>query len=268
MSYDDFEFSRDSGTPIELYEFAQGTERWNYISGADNLIYTSQNYRPLPIQRDRIKQNTDVFKNGMKLSFPIGDPFASQFLGFAPEEITTVVIRRGHWGDPLGEFIVYWKGRILGATANENRIDLNCESIFTSIQRPGLRAKYEYSCRRTLYERGCNVNRESFGVLREIEASSGVVLQVFGLDLYPDGYFTGGMVVAESGTTRFITSHTAQDITLTRPIRSVAVGQDISVYPGCDHLRGTCLTKFNNLDNFGGFPFIPGRNPFDGASLF
>lgn len=269
MTYAAYETSRESGTPIELFEFVQGLQRWNYMSGANMIIFAGQPYSPMPTQRDRIKQNSDIFKNGMKLSFPRDDPFASQFLGFAPEEITTVTIRRGHAGDPAGEFIVYWKGRVLSASVSGNQIDINCESIFTSISRPGLRARFEYTCRRTLYAKGCNVNREAFLVAGAVlSLSGGIRVSVGSAGSKPDGYFTGGMLVAADGAARFITAHVGDMVTLTRPIPSLSGGQVAKLYPGCDHLRGTCETKFNNLDNFGGFPFIPGRNPFDGSSLF
>lgn len=269
MSYSDYENSRESGTPIELYEFVQGIQRWNYISGADLIVFGGQAYTPMPTQRDRIKQNSDIFKNGMKLSFPRDDPFASQFLGFAPEEITTVTIRRGHAGDPAEEFIVYWKGRILSASVSGNQIDLNCESIFTSISRPGLRARFEYSCRHTLYAKGCNVNREAFKVTGAVLSIDGSIrVSVGAAGTKPDGYFTGGILLAPDGSSRFITDHVGDLVTLTRPVVSLSGGQVVDLYPGCDHLRGTCLNKYNNLPNFGGFPFIPGRNPFDGSSLF
>lgn len=33
------------------------------------------------------------------------------------------------------------------------------------------------------------------------------------------------------------------------------------VYLGCDKIHTTCKDKFNNLNNFGGFPFMPAKNP-------
>lgn len=269
MTYNTYENSQESGTPIEIYEFVQGIQRWNYISGADLIVYLGQTYIPLPLQRDRVKQSGDIFKNGMKLTFPRDDQFASQFLGFSPEIPTSVTIRRGHFGDPDSEFIVYWKGRVISATASGNSIDIGCESIFTSLKRPGLRAKFEYTCRRTLYQKGCNVNRELYKLEGAVIGLSGTLnISVAGASLQPNGFYTGGILVAPDGSSRFITKHVGDVLTVSRPINSLAGGQAVSVYPGCDHLRETCLNKFNNLPNFGGFPFIPGKNPFNGSSLF
>lgn len=268
MSYNDFEQSLDIGKPIELYEFIQGLQRWNYISGANSIVRLGQVYTPMPVKRDRIKQTSDIFKDSLKLDFPRDDPFAGQFLGFAPEEVTTLTVLRGHYGDPDEEYIVYWKGRIVGAKAQQNTITVECESVFTSIRRPGLRARFEYGCRHPLYGRGCSVNREAYRVDTVVNAISGEVhITGTALPPLPDGYFTGGMLIAPNGAARFLTAHTGSTVTMNRPIRGLVGGQSVSLYPGCDHLRTTCKNKFNNLDNFGGFPFIPQRNPFDGSSI-
>lgn len=268
MSYQDFEPALELGTPVELYEFIQGAQRWFYISNTVPLVRLGQTYTPEPISRDRIKQTNDVFKDGLKLKFPRENVFASQFLGFAPEEITTVTILRGHYGDPDDEYIVYWKGRVVGAKAGGNEIEIECESVFTSIRRPGLRAKFEYGCRHTLYGRACSVNREAYRYDNTVNSIvGGVRVEVQGAGNFPAGYFTGGILIAPNGAERFIVDQDGDTITMNRPIRGFVGSVTVSLYPGCDHLRSTCQTKFNNLDNFGGFPWIPRRNPFDGSSI-
>lgn len=269
MTYAAIESSVQQGAPVELYEFTQGTQRWFYCSGADPVTRLSVVYAPSNIQRDRVKQSTDIFKNGIKLTFPRDNEFAKQFLGFAPEEVTTLTIYRGHYSDPDQQFVIYWKGRLLSAKATESKIELECEPIYTSIRRPGLRAKFEYGCRHVLYGRGCGVNRELYkheGTV--IGISGGLNVSVSGIvGVFPDGYFTGGIIFDEDGASRFIVAHVGAVLTMSRPLPSIVGASTARVYPGCDHLRTTCLTKFNNLDNFGGFPWVPSRNPFDGSSI-
>jgi hypothetical protein len=48
----------------------------------------------------------------------------------------------------------------------------------------------------------------------------------------------------------------------------IAVGQAVTLYPGCDHTTTTCDGKFSNLNNYGGFPHIPTKNPFGGSPIF
>ena len=266
--YSDYEESLSDGTPIELYEFVRGSEQWHYVSGANEVIRLGTTYIPFPIERDNIKQTSDIFKDSLSLTFPRGDVFASQYLGFAPEGVTTVTVFRGHHGDPDDEFVVYWKGRVIGAKASGNKIDIDCESVFTSIKRPGLRARFELGCRHTLYLGGCGVDREIYKLSGAISAiSDGVDITVSGVSGQPDGYYSGGMLIAPSGAARFISAHVGSVVTLIRPMPELEAGMMVSVYPGCDHLQSTCSSKFNNLDNFGGFPYIPTRNPFNGSSI-
>jgi hypothetical protein len=47
------------------------------------------------------------------------------------------------------------------------------------------------------------------------------------------------------------------------PYSGVAIGDGLKLTAGCDHVIQTCRTKFANEVNYGGFPWIPTRNPFD-----
>ena len=268
MTYTAYESSIDSGTPVELYEFIQGLNKWYFTSGADEFVSLGRTFVPAPIVRDRIKQGEDALKETLTLTFPRGDLFASQFLGFTPDLVTVVNVYRMHGEDPDKQLIQYWKGRVSGASASANTLKVECESVFTSVKRPGLRAKYEFTCRHTLYARGCNVNRELYlhtGSL--ISVSNGIVLTVSGAGSFPSGYFSGGMVITPDFGARFITAHASDNITVSRPFQSLSGGTTLNLYPGCDHLMETCRVKFNNLDNYGGFPWIPKDNPFAFKSI-
>jgi len=45
------------------------------------------------------------------------------------------------------------------------------------------------------------------------------------------------------------------------PFDDEVVGKQVIVYAGCDKTPQTCKNKFNNLQNFRGFPYIPVKNP-------
>jgi uncharacterized phage protein (TIGR02218 family) len=266
--HSEFSNTLDSSTPVELYAFAQGVNRYLYNSGIETFTRLGQDYLPSNIKRSNIRQTSNVFKNSVKFTFPRGNEFASQFIGFAPEELTSATVFQRDFNDPDEEYLTSWKGRVVGAETSENEIILECESIFTSVRRPGLREVFELTCRRTLYERGCNVNREAYkhtGAVLSIGSNS-VDITVNGASSQADGYYTGGIFIVD-GIMRYIVDHSSDVVTITRPIASLVGGVDVDIYPGCDGLTGTCNTKFSNLDNFGGFPYIPIRNPFNGSSI-
>jgi hypothetical protein len=47
-----------------------------------------------------------------------------------------------------------------------------------------------------------------------------------------------------------------------------SVGQELRLYPGCKRTGEWCNAFFNNVDNYGGFEFLPNRSPFSGESVF
>lgn len=65
---------------------------------------------------------------------------------------------------------------------------------------------------------------------------------------------------------RYISAHLGSTVTLSNQIPELTAGKQVEVYPGCDHTLATCRDKFGNHINFGGFPWIPGRNPFTSSS--
>jgi uncharacterized phage protein (TIGR02218 family) len=105
----------------------------------------------------------------------------------------------------------------------------------------------------------------------------------------PSGRFTGGRLVtvdgANAGHAVEIRQHRLEDglhrieLWLDAP-RSLAVGDAVSLAPGCDKSFATCRDRFGNSINFQGFPHIPGADflfqvagedgtqVFDGGSLF
>ena len=118
-----------------------------------------------------------------------------------------------------------------------------------------------------MYGVNCKASATSYEVTGNVSSVSadGLTIEV-PESSSSDGYFTGGIFTFGS-TSRFIINHTGINIVLSRPINGLITGDSCKIYPGCDHALATCKNKFNNLDNYGGFPWIPTRNPFDGSSI-
>jgi hypothetical protein len=81
----------------------------------------------------------------------------------------------------------------------------------------------------------------------------------------PDGYYSGGMIEIGS-VLKYIIASQGATLTLMQPlgVNIDSNGSAATLYPGCAHNLSDCQTKFNNLLNYGGFPWIPGdrNNPF------
>ncbi|WP_404405386.1 DUF2163 domain-containing protein [Pelagibacterium halotolerans] len=93
----------------------------------------------------------------------------------------------------------------------------------------------------------------------------GARITVSGLSGFADGWFAYGHVSwtsgARTGIEDGISVHSGAVITLDQTVAdSIAVGDALTVYAGCDKQFSTCKSKFNNAVNFQGFPHIPGND--------
>lgn len=80
----------------------------------------------------------------------------------------------------------------------------------------------------------------------------------------------GGAGANGSASLTFATSNDAINVGTIQAFgdtSEIHPGMIIAVYPGCQRTMVACET-FSNLDNYGGFPSMPGKSPFDGTPFF
>jgi len=196
---------------------------------------------------------------------------------------------------PVSEQRRVWSGRL----SNYNLSDRKLKLILSAVGDQSLRnvpgRKYSWACGHIWSAPiGCQVDRDLYYSQHFVEsADDGKVLLDTGNTLPQDGaplsafttmstddqYFVGGWVEAASDTgtsKRFIMAAGREDGTnqpwlqLSMPFFSTGFtfgnGNDtIKIYAGCNRSPEACRDKFNNLDNYGGFPHVPDWNPFLGA---
>lgn len=260
--------------PAELYKFVNDQTEWHFTSADKDVDYDGDTYLAVPMGREGVEVSEEIHQANLSITMPVSNAIAAMHLADQTDFQTTVTV----FVDNGNDVLVFWKGRIASVSANDDEATVECESIFTSLRRPGLRARYQRSCRHALYGSGCNLDPEDFGVAGIVDSIDDVLVQVSEAALSDDGHYLGGYLKAPDGTLRYIVDHVGDLLTLSRPIQSLidavaAEGSgdttDVTIYPGCDHTMQTCLDKFANLNNYGGFPWIPGEtnNPFTGKSI-
>lgn len=267
------EESLQDGYPRFLYVFTQGASTWKYTDATADYVsgpFGGTVYVAIPIAHTEIHASQEVSRATLSVTVPADCEVAQLFYGWMPEATVSLTIYRGHWSLGETDKQAQWKGRVTSARWQGDRVVLELESLFTSLQRNGCRARVQAMCRHALYETGCAVSRASHEVSASITAAAGLVLTVPEASGEADGWWTGGHLVLPDGSFRSISGHTGTAITLTRPSRYLADNAPphaITLYPGCDHSPQTCHDKFDNLRKYGGFPSLPGINPFNGISL-
>jgi uncharacterized phage protein (TIGR02218 family) len=285
MTYATIESSTAESRPYYLYQFVEGDQIWRFTSRATDWTSAASEgdaitWEAAAISHGDVVQTSEIERGRLELTWPLSHPFARRFLAPLGNTPVTLTIFRGH-EQVLGETVAHWKGRIVGAEVEGVRILLNCESVFSTLRRAGVRAKYQRLCRHALYGRGCGLDIGFYWQTGTVTAASGNALTIPEAAGQPDSWFRGG-VLRFGAQLGFITGHVGTTLTLSRPMPEVAAaltapevepetGSPLPVVadiaPGCDLRAATCAAKFGNLANFGGFPEIPGRNPFGGSSI-
>lgn len=265
MSYLSFETSAYSGQPAELYRFALGAQNWYYTSARETIEYLGSSYAPVVLSRSGFGQTKEFGKAPVTLNCARDFPVAALFLPGAPDGVVSLTIYRRHAADP--EFITYWKGRVVSASFSGAEVELSCEPLFTGLKRAGLRARYQINCRHVLYGVGCGLTAEAWRVSATLTGVTGAQLQSATFSAQADGWFKAGYVAFGQDIKRLIVAHTGNTVTLSAAIPGLIVGDAVWAYAGCDHAKATCDTKFANLLNYGGFPYIPKKNPFSGDAI-
>lgn len=259
-------------TQTELYRFTeQGTvEVWTYTSGDEEADYNGDTYVPTSIGRTEVESKNELARANIEVTVPLTNAAGIRWMQDNGENLVSLTIFER---DRLGTHSVVWKGRLVGVVPGMAEITMRFESIFTSLRRPGLRARYQRSCRHALYGRGCTLDAEDFATIGACTALDGAVATVTEAALQADGYYIGGMLRSPDGVLSYIVGHTGTFLTLQRISYSLVQAADggfpfdVTIYPGCSHDRATCLAKFDNLLNYGGFDFIPKVNPMGGSSI-
>jgi uncharacterized phage protein (TIGR02218 family) len=275
MTFATLEVSAEDGRPVELLMVSYLTNHWYYTTAEDAIVHDGNTYTPLPIKHDAIESTGDIARSNCTIHVPQDCPVGELFRVQPPSGVVSVTLFVKHVED--AEVKAVWKGRITNVEWSQPWLALQTESLFTSLKRVGLRRKYAVQCPLALYVTGhgqCNVSKAAFKVDYVVTSISGATVNCAAAVGAAVDHFAGGFVTwvhAEKGylEQRMVKSSDASgNLVLTSQPPGLVVGMTISTYPGCDHLPETCHSKFNNSLNYGGMPYIPTKNPFNGSTLY
>lgn len=270
MTYATVEASVQTGRPVELYEFLDGATAYRYTSADGDVVYGGNTYTAAPISRSSVEATSEVARLALNITCSRDLSILNLFSIMPPSEIISVTVRRLHAGD--GEAITLWMGRILDVALNPSSAEIHCESVYTSLKRVGLRRLYQKGCPHVLFEVECALNRATFAITRAVVAVTGTSITVSSLAGWGDGYLSGGYLEWESTAGYFerraVRSQVGDVVTIGFALPGLAATDTVTIYPGCDHTLATCIAKFSNGLNYGGMPYWPTKNPFDGTIIY
>lgn len=280
MSFELTEISRRRGEPVTLYLFIYGGEEgdspapklYAYTDSEQEIIEGGFTYTPKPIMRDAISSTGNLDKSALTVRMPRDIEFAEEFRVWPPTQPTTLIIRQGHLSDSDSpdEFLVCWSGTVLSVGREGDECVVTGEPISSSMRRTGLRRHYQLGCPHVLYSQGtgmCNASEAAATVSATVASMSGtsVTLNPGWNGAFTASKFTEGMVkwTNDDGQieVRKILSVSGNTLALSGLLRDLDVAATVSVILGCNHQMSDCADLHNNIQNHGGCPWIPVKNP-------
>ena len=247
---------------IELYAFHSASAAFHLTPHEFAVDLGGQRYLSTPIGRSALSLGAEATKTALQLRLPPDHALVSHLLASAlGGEVTAITLRlarqvQGSW-QITG---TRWLGRVLGVEIADDAAQVACESAQVSLKRVGLRRLYSRQCTHVLYSDACGA--QPIPQSATVQSVAGRRVEVAGgtpptlLAALP-----GGLLLLANGARHMIVGADAAGVELLAPLLLPA-GAVVQLVAGCDHSTTTCANRFNNLDNYGGFPFLPNKNPF------
>lgn len=271
MPFLTLEGSNYDGEPVLLYEFRRGDLRSLYVGADRNVQVGADTYLAVPISNGGANQKGEPVTDMFVITAPKNIAPATWYRYTPPSELVYVVVRRFHYGDSEG--VVVWIGSIVSvATTDEVGCTINCQAVSVSLKRGGLRLAWQRGCPHALYDQNCQADKAGNAVVRTVTGISPYSFEINSSLSTSVHTWGGGYIewtVGDGSTERrMIEQASGTTITPYGNLDGYTVGMTLTVYPGCLRTSVHCISAFNNLANFGGFPFMPDKSPYDGDPVF
>ncbi len=181
-----------------------------------------------------------------------------------------VEIWRVNWAD-TSQRVLLRRGTIGQVRRGPMAFVAEMRSLAHILNQTGGRS-FQYACDATLGDARCGVDL-SLSTWKGTGSVASVIRdRVFvasGLSGFADGFFSAGVLSWTSGANagrraevvRHVQASGSDEITLlAAPIEGISASDAFAITAGCDKSATTCADKFANIDNFRGFPDIPGND--------
>lgn len=257
----------------DLYTFELTTGQKLCLTSYDALLaFGGETYRPALLQRTMTNQKAGLMVDEVNVTCNFTDqdrinniPLIQAFVAGTFDNAFLTIYRAFMPTDrPLDTnagAVFIFSGRVDVEHAGRTTVELAIKSVSELFNIKLPRNLWMPTCQHTVYDAVCMLQKANYTAYGTISSGSTKAVLVTSMT-QADGYFDYGVLTITSGpnnNVRMSVQHYARGIFfLTRSLPYDPVPTDsFSVSAGCDKLLGTCRTKFNNTQNFRGFPFIP-----------
>ncbi|EOV8094051.1 TPA: phage BR0599 family protein [Vibrio parahaemolyticus] len=270
---DTIDASVELAQPIELYEFTYGTDSFNYCTGGNNQVIKGKYYKAVSINRKSFTRTDNLLKGGLKIQLDRETEVGRLAFAGLDEKVLSFKLFRADLNYPEEKYLTY-SGKVVSYSIDELSATLDVEPPSTIATRNGFTPKYQRQCRHLLFSRGCALAKNDWTYKKPIVAISDNVIQIYWSFLFIENanFLTNGQIFYNGYYRKIIKASLLNggniELTLNNPIVGLVVGDIVDVTYGCNQTRSHCHNVFSNTNNYGGFDFIPAKNPFGGTRVF
>ncbi len=267
MTFAAQETSRESGSVLELYTFKFGLTTFRFTSFQRSVVWQGFSYTQTNISRSNTGASIEDVAGQVTITLPIDNEVPQLFIRNVPGKVGSVTIQRAHINDPAEETVLLFDGFVANVTLDgELEAKVLCNPTTKIFNRSAPRITFMSLCGHILYDERCKVDISLFTFTGLVSALSTNVITVNGAGaIGAADNFVGGFARFPAGSlddARLILAQSGDVMTLLIPFAENVLGSNIDLFAGCDRSLATCDTKFAAVPNYGGFPFVPRKNPF------
>lgn len=273
-TFNDYEQSLESGVPVRCYLFQRGGLSYAYTSADRTITIASIDFvSGMAASDGGLEQAGSAEAVSMEITLSAFSDLANLYKEYIPTQPMEVTVWDIHYDADVAnpDYVVAFIGRVADVTwSGDATMKLACQTIAAGVDSPGLRKSWQRGCSNSLYDGDCTISQEAYRVDDVAVSFDGLTVTVglLNTSVYPDNWFAGGIVAwasLDGGLEmRGIRTQVGRVLTLYGGTDGMPPSAPLRLYPGCDRTIETCASKFNNSDNFGGCPQLPGRSPFTG----
>lgn len=268
-----------SGVPLFMPELVTVTlingTVLRYTDSDRDIEYLGNTYSSGPVlfSRTNVKWETglEVDTMTMRLAADESDLLAATPLlqailagAFDAADVQVERLYSGTYGDWSAGTVNIFTGNVSDIPeVGRSHASIQVKSRLERLNTPLPRNIFQPGCRWTLFDAGCTLNAASFDAAGTV-ASGSTALVVKSNLANADDYFTLGTIAFTSGNNSGVSRvvreylNASGQVTLYVPLpHTPQIGDTFTAFAGCDKKQATCNTKFSNLVNFGGQPYVP-----------
>jgi uncharacterized phage protein (TIGR02218 family) len=252
--------------PVELYHIWTEYDDWYYTNTDVSVLYNANVYQPAVLERGSLEKDSQLNATKLSIAFAYMQEPAVKYIADNSVDLTWISIMRVFQDQVPIEASVIFIGHIRDISFKGQQGQVTCIGFEYYLGKQLPRYRYQPQCNWKLFSTQCGKVRASYkqSVIVTAIQADGLAFTCSAMVVQEDNYYRGGdveRIYTGGKEKRMLAWSSGTNLGLRFKMRDLRVGSTLDIYPGCDGAVNTCITKYNNLLNFGGFPYIPLDNP-------